>query len=50
MAKQKAQMIKVRMADKGVVRGRVGHSRTGACPSRGKCFHGMRPAMWKRGK
>lgn len=46
---QKVMMVKVRMADKGTIRGRVGHTRTGACTSKGKCNHGLRPAVWKKG-
>lgn len=29
--------------DKKQIKGKVGHSRTGACTSRGKCFHGNIP-------
>jgi hypothetical protein len=28
--------------NKGKVIGKVGHTRTGACTSRGKCYHGKR--------
>lgn len=30
--------------DKRTIKGKVGHTRTGACTSRGKCYHGMRKA------
>lgn len=29
--------------DKRKIRGLVGHTRTGACTSSGRCFHGMKP-------
>jgi hypothetical protein len=28
--------------NKSTIKGKVGHSRTGACTARGKCFHGMK--------
>ena len=37
----KAVIIKFGPQDKSRVKGRVGHTRTGACTSRGKCYHGM---------
>jgi hypothetical protein len=36
----KAQAIKFEKTDKKLIKGRVGHTRTGACTSRGKCYHG----------
>ena len=35
--------IKFDRTNKGLIRGKVGHTRTGACTSKGKCNHG-----WKR--
>lgn len=40
MAKQKVQAIRFDHVDKKLVVGRVGHTRTGACPAKGKCYHG----------
>lgn len=38
MPKQRVQAIKFQKTNKASVKGRVGHSRTGACPSKtGKC-------------
>ena len=36
--------------DKARIKGRVGHSRTGACTSPGKCYHGMKPQVIVRTK
>ena len=36
----KVQAIKFDRTDKSSIKGRIGHSRTGACPSKGKCYHG----------
>lgn len=43
MAKQRVQAQKFDRVDKQRIKGRVGHTRTGACTSRGKCYHGMVP-------
>jgi hypothetical protein len=40
---KKATVIKFDTIDKSRIKGRVGHTRTGACTSRGKCYHGMKP-------
>lgn len=40
MAATKAQAIKFERKDKATFRGKVGHSRTGACTSSGACTHG----------
>lgn len=40
MAKQKNLAIKFDRADKKLFKGKVGHTRTGACTSKGKCNHG----------
>jgi hypothetical protein len=39
MAKKKILAVKFDRADKSRFKGKVGHTRTGACTSRGKCFH-----------
>lgn len=38
----KALAIGFVKVDRRTIRGKVGHSRTGACPSQGKCYHGWR--------
>jgi len=38
----KAKVQKFDTIDKSKIKGRVGHTRTGACTSRGKCYHGMK--------
>lgn len=40
----KKQAEKFQKIDKRNVRGRVKHSRTGACTAKGKCFHGKKKA------
>jgi hypothetical protein len=40
MAKRKILAQKFDRVDKKRIRGKVGHTRTGACTSRGKCYHG----------
>lgn len=40
MAKKKAFAIKFATIDKRQVRGKVGHTRTGACTAKGRCYHG----------
>lgn len=42
MAKKKILAIKFDRADKGTVKGKVGHTRTGACTAKGKCYHGKK--------
>lgn len=41
MAK-KILAIKFQHVDKKLIKGKVGHTRTGACTSKGKCFHGRK--------
>lgn len=41
MAK-KLLAIKFETVDKAKIKGKVGHTRTGACTSKGRCFHGKR--------
>ena len=36
--------------NKAQIRGRVGHSRTGACTSKGRCHHGMKPVYGAKGR
>lgn len=36
----KVQAIKFGPQDKSRIKGKVAHSRTGACTAKGKCFHG----------
>ncbi len=40
MAKKKALAVKFDAVDKRRIRGLKGHTRTGACTARGKCYHG----------
>jgi hypothetical protein len=44
MAK-KALAVRFDKTDKGLVKGKVGHTRTGACTSRGKCYHGWKKSV-----
>ena len=37
----KAMVIKFGPQDKSWIKGKVGHTRTGACTSKGRCNHGM---------
>lgn len=46
MAKKKLLAVKFDQVNKARILGKVGHTRTGACPNKGKCHHG-RP---RRGK
>jgi hypothetical protein len=39
MAKKKVFAIKFGAVDKRRISGKVGHTRTGACTSRGRCYH-----------
>jgi hypothetical protein len=41
MAKRKFRKVeRFDAVDKAQIRGRVGHTRTGACTAKGKCSHG----------
>ena len=42
MAKKKIQAIKFGPQNKADIIGKVGHTRTGACTAKGKCFHGRK--------
>lgn len=39
----KAAVIKFATTNKANIKGKMGHSRTGACTSQGKCFHRNKP-------
>jgi hypothetical protein len=39
----KAKVQKFETTNKAQIKGKVGHSRTGACNSKGRCFHGNKP-------
>ena len=40
MARKKILAQKFDKTDKANIRGKVKHTRTGACTSKGKCYHG----------
>lgn len=40
MAKKKILAVKFGAVNKQQIIGRVGHTRTGACTSKGRCYHG----------
>jgi hypothetical protein len=40
MAKKKILAVKFATLNKSLVKGKVGHSRTGACTAKGRCYHG----------
>lgn len=42
MAKRKVQAVKFDAVDKNQIKGKVGHTRTGACTARGRCYHGRK--------
>ena len=42
MAKKRAQADKFDAVDKRQIKGKVGHTRTGACTARGRCNHGLK--------
>jgi hypothetical protein len=43
----KAKIEKFDKINKALIKGRVGHSRTGACTSSGRCFHGLKKQKLK---
>lgn len=45
MAKKKALAVRFEAIDKKQVKGKVGHTRTGACTAKGKCYHGRTPRV-----
>ena len=40
MAKRKVHVEKFEAVNKKQIKGKVGHTRTGACTAKGRCFHG----------
>lgn len=40
MAKKKILAVKFDKVDKARIRGKAGHTRTGACTAKGRCYHG----------
>ena len=38
----KAKVLKFEKVDQKLIRGKINHSRTGACTAKGKCFHGKK--------
>lgn len=42
MAKRKIKVEKFGPQNKGAIIGKVGHTRTGACTAKGKCYHGKK--------
>jgi len=40
MAKARAQAVKFDTVNKARIKGKVGHTRTGACTAKGRCYHG----------
>ena len=47
---QRVKVIAFERTNKARIHGRVGHTRTGACTSRGRCFHGWTNRPKKHGK
>ena len=43
MAKKKAAAVRFDAVDKKQIKGLVGHTRTGACTAKGRCYHGRTP-------
>lgn len=44
MAKRRIKAEKFEAVDKARIRGKVGHTRTGACTAKGRCYHGRTKA------
>ena len=42
MAKKRIFVVKFDAVDKKSIKGKVGHTRTGACTAKGKCYHGKK--------
>jgi hypothetical protein len=40
---KKLLAVKFEKTDKARIHGKVGHTRTGACTSQGRCTHGWKP-------
>jgi hypothetical protein len=45
----KAAVIKFDKIDQSTIKGKWGHTRTGACTSKGRCFHGMKQRNGRKG-
>lgn len=43
MARKKVQAVKFETVDKRQIKGKIGHTRTGACTAKGRCYHGRTP-------
>lgn len=43
----KVKIEKFDTINKAQIKGKVGHTRTGACTSKGKCFHKRKPTTQK---
>jgi len=41
-AKARVQAVKFETVDKARIKGKVGHTRTGACTAKGRCYHGRK--------
>lgn len=41
----KAKVEKFITINKALIKGKVGHTRTGQCTSKGRCNHGMKPRV-----
>ena len=46
----KAIVQKFDTIDKARIKGKIGHTRTGACTSKGRCQHGPIPHAGRKGK
>lgn len=44
---KKVLAVKFEAINKRQIIGRVGHTRTGACTAKGKCYHGKTPRLRK---
>lgn len=45
MAKKKLLAVKFDSVNKAQIKGKVGHTRTGACTAKGRCNHGWKPRV-----
>lgn len=42
MARKKILAVKFETVNKQQIKGKVGHTRTGACTAHGRCYHGRK--------
>lgn len=42
MAKKFKKVERFEAVDKAQIKGKVGHTRTGACTAKGRCYHGRK--------